>query len=169
MSVSNLIDEAQQAERSPFVGGFNHVAQTTPDLDRLTAFYTDTLGVPFVELPDTRGRHGFLLLGDAGSDGLGPILHVFEAPEAVTGPLADPDAMFRRGRLDHIAIEARDESSLAELRDRLVASGACNGVVRVFGGHLLSLHVVDPDGMRLEICCPWTHTVFGDEDVVLAH
>ena len=169
MLMSDVIDEARTAERSALIGGVNHVAQVTHDLDRLTSFYAAALGVPFVELPDDRGRHGFLLLGDADAHGLGPILHVFEVPAAMTGPLADPDAMFRRGRLDHLAIEARDETALAELRDRIVALGASNGVVRVFGGHVLSLHVVDPDGMRLEICCPWTRTTFGDDDVEIAH
>src|SRR5690349_2814581 len=90
-------------ERSSLVGGFNHVAQVTRDLDRLTGFYRDAFDVPFLEIADPRGRHGFLLLGRGShDDDLGPVLHVFEMPEDMTGPLPAPEAMFRRGRLDHI-------------------------------------------------------------------
>ena len=170
MTVAEYIDQSQRAERSNLVDGFNHVAQVTQDLDRLAAFYRDVFEVPFIELPDPRGRHGFLLFGANPRKGeLGPVLHVFEVPEEARGSFGSPDAMFHRGRLDHIAIQAADEHTLAELRDRLVASGACDGVVRAFGSQLLSLHVVDPEGMRLEVVCAWSRVRFGDDDVVPAH
>jgi catechol 2,3-dioxygenase-like lactoylglutathione lyase family enzyme len=161
------IDEAITTPHSTLVAGVNHVAESTQDLDRLVGFYRTTMDVPFVELTDARGRHGFLLLGGNAGGGIGSILHVFEVLEAITH-YGDPNAMFRRGRLDHIAIEAADETALADIRDRTVAGGASDGVVRLFGNWLLSLHVADPDGMRIEVTTRWTRDVFSDADVEIA-
>jgi catechol 2,3-dioxygenase-like lactoylglutathione lyase family enzyme len=169
-TATTFVEQAETTARSSLIRGFNHVAAVTHDLDRLTAFYRDVFDVPFVPIPTPDIRHGFLLLGDmAPNGGLGPILHVFEATEDMTGELPDATAIFRRGRLDHIALDATDEFALAELRDRLVAAGASDGVVRVFGGHYLSVHVEDPDGMQLEVGCNWTGDVFGESDVVREH
>jgi catechol 2,3-dioxygenase-like lactoylglutathione lyase family enzyme len=164
---TTAIDEAITTPHSVLVAGVNHVAESTQDLDRLAAFYRETMDIPFVELTDGRGRHGFLLLGGDASGGLGSILHVFEVPAAIAD-YGDPAAMFRRGRLDHIAIEAAGEAALAEIRKRTMAAGASDGVVRVFGNWLLSLHVADPDGMRIEVTTRWTREVFGDADVEVA-
>ena len=87
----------------------------------------------------------------------------------MTGPFLPADDMFTRGRLDHFAIDCPGEAELAEVRDRLVAMGACDGVVRVFGGWFLSLHVVDPDGLRLEIGCARTGAHFSDDELEIAH
>jgi catechol 2,3-dioxygenase-like lactoylglutathione lyase family enzyme len=161
---TTAIDEAITTPHSTLIAGVNHVAESTQDLDRLAGFYRETMDVPFVELNDGRGRHGFLLLGGNASDGLGSILHVFEVPAAIA-EYGDPDAMFRRGRLDHIAIEAADEAALAEVRTRTMAAGASDGVVCVYGNWLLSLSVTDPDGMRIEVTTRWTRDVFGERDV----
>jgi catechol 2,3-dioxygenase-like lactoylglutathione lyase family enzyme len=167
---SSQITPVVPDQRSAVVTGFGHVAQITCDLDRLVRFYREVFDVPFVELPGPDARHGFLLLGTGPHPGdLGAMLHVFEMSEDITGPMPPADVMFRRGRLDHIAIEAADEPALELLRDRLVACGASDGVVRVFGGRFLSIHLVDPDGMHLEVGCAWRRERFGDADVVLAH
>jgi catechol 2,3-dioxygenase-like lactoylglutathione lyase family enzyme len=169
---TNVAQMTRGFTRSPLVGGFNHVAQVTRDLDRLARFYDEVLEVPFCELPggDDRGRHGFLLLGRGTSEeDPGPVLHVFEVPEEVTGPLPDAGAFFRRGRLDHLAIEASDERSLCEIRDRLVERGASDGSIRLFGGWFLSVHLVDPDGMELEVGCRWTGEVVAREDLDVEH
>jgi len=60
--------------------------------------------------------------------------------------------MFRRGRVDHLALAARDEEALEVLRQRLVEYGACEGNVTDFGS-ILSVWFMDPDGMELEVCC----------------
>src|SRR5262249_22789309 len=140
--------------RSSLVNGFNHVAVVARDLDRLVGFYADVFDVPFVEVPDERGRHGFLSLGPGRRDvDPGPVLHAFEVPEDMTGPFPSAGDMFRRGRLDHIAIEAAGETELQVLRERLVACGASDGVVRIFGGWLLSMHAVHPAGTHTEVGC----------------
>jgi catechol 2,3-dioxygenase-like lactoylglutathione lyase family enzyme len=154
---------------SSLVNGFNHVAVITRDLDRLVAFYAANFDVPFLEIPDPRGRHGFLRLAGGRDEGdPGPVLHAFEMPEHVTGPFPPADDMFRRGRLDHVAIEAAGEAEFRELRDRLVGADATDGVIRVFGDRFLSLHVIDPDGMRLEVGCVRTGTVFDDTELEIA-
>lgn len=137
--------------------GFDHVATVTRDLDRLIHFYDRLLDVGFEELADPRGRHGFFWLTP------GCAQHVFEVPEAYTGPFPTNE-MMRRGRIDHLAIAASGEAALAEIRDRAVALGASDGTITRFGGVQLSLHVVDPDGQELEVCCPADGTVFGPDD-----
>lgn len=86
----------------------------------------------------------------------------------MTGPLPGTDTMFRRGRIDHFAIQTAGEGALLEARDRIVAAGAGDGVIRVFGGGLLSLHVTDPDGVQFEVVCPWERDVIGVDQVVIA-
>jgi catechol 2,3-dioxygenase-like lactoylglutathione lyase family enzyme len=136
--------------------GINHVAIVSRDLDRLAGFYGDVFGVEFEALESPRGRHGFLWVGPASC------VHAFEVPESYTGPYPAED-MMRRGRIDHLALGARDETSLAEIRRRLVDLGASDGTITRFG-EFLSVFFVDPDGMHAEVVCPLAGDVFGPED-----
>jgi catechol 2,3-dioxygenase-like lactoylglutathione lyase family enzyme len=145
----------------PLVTGLNHVAVITRDLDRFVGFYREVFDASFEELTDPRGRHGFVHLADSGPMS---VLHAFEVGEEITGPFDEAPNMFRRGQIDHLAIEASSESALCELRDRLAARGASDGSVRLFGDRLLSIHVVDPDGMHLEVCCPRTGDYLEETD-----
>lgn len=77
-------------------------------------------------------------------------LNAWEVDAARSGEF--PTEMFRRGRLDHIALAARDEGALEILRRRLVAHGACEGKVSDFGS-VVSVWFTDPDGMELEVAC----------------
>lgn len=45
--------------------------------------------------------------------------------------------MFKRGRLDHFALNAASEEAFGELRRRLVAEGASDGIVKDLGSLLL--------------------------------
>ena len=126
--------------------GFHHVATVTRDLERLIGFYTDVFDAEIVfdlVAPGLELRHVGLDVG-------GGIVHAWEAPESVTGPF--PTKMFARGRLDHMALAARNEEALEVLRRRLVDRGACDGDVSDFGS-ILSVWFTDPDGMELEVCC----------------
>jgi hypothetical protein len=58
--------------------------------------------------------------------------------------------MFGRGRLDHIGLHAADLGAFAEIRERLIARGAADRVVTVFG-RKLSLFFRDPDQMECEV------------------
>ncbi len=127
--------------------GFNHVATISPDLDRLIDFYRVVFGSKVVfdlHAPGLERRHAGIEVGDQ------VFLHAWELPhENVT---AAGDEMFRRGRLDHMALAVDDEDTLLEIRDRLVAIGAANISLTDFGNQL-SVWFTDPDGMGLEVCC----------------
>jgi catechol 2,3-dioxygenase-like lactoylglutathione lyase family enzyme len=135
--------------------GFNHVATVTRDMDRLVAFYQEVFdATPVFDLvaPGLELRHVGLDIG-------GAFIHAWEADERTTGSF--PQEMFRRGRLDHIALAARDEAALEILRHRLVEHRACEGNVTDFGS-ILSVWFTDPDGMELEVCCIKTGASIGD-------
>jgi len=150
----------------PFVDGLNHIALITTDLDRCSAFWSDTCGLVFhAEEDGAPFRHGMLMVG------IGAAVHVFELDEEITGPVA-VQPMFRRGRMDHFALNASDEQSLRTIRDRLVEVGASDGTVTLFGsvpgfadGGLLSVHIEDPDGGQSEICCARTGAAFTDDEL----
>lgn len=52
----------------------------------------------------------------------------FEDPDA-----RFPEAMFERGRIDHVGLAVADQDALVQVRDRLVELGASDGVVTDFG------------------------------------
>jgi hypothetical protein len=128
-------------------------------------FWTGVFGTTFDEIPDHRGRHGFLALDAGGAS----VLHAFEIPTEMSGGPFPDGGMFRRGRLDHLAIGAADEAALLVLRDRLVARRASDGSIRLFGGRILSLYAVDPEGMEFEVCCLRSGNAIGDDEVEIAH
>jgi catechol 2,3-dioxygenase-like lactoylglutathione lyase family enzyme len=131
--------------KTDLVTGFNHVATVTRDMDRLVAFYQEVFdATPIFDLvaPGLELRHVGLDVG-------GSFIHAWEADQDTTGVF--PQEMFRRGRLDHLALAARDEEALEVLRRRLVEQGACEGNVTDFGS-ILSVWFTDPDGMELEVC-----------------
>lgn len=150
----------------PLIDGLNHIAVTTPDLDRFVTFWTESCGLTFhLEMDDAPFRHGMLMVGP------GAAVHVFEVGEEMTGPMA-LTPMFRRGRIDHFGLNAPDEHALRTVRDRLVGAGASDGTVTLFDGipsfapaGLLSLHVEDPDGGHSEICCVRTGAAFTDDEL----
>src|SRR5439155_10750321 len=147
------------------VAGFNHVAVLARDLDRWVEFWTTVFGTTFDEIPDERGRHGFLALDADGAS----VLHAFEIGDEMSGGPFPDGGMFRRGRLDHLAIGAAGEAALAVLRDRLVARGASDGSIRLFGGRVLSLYAVDPEGMEFEVACLRRGDVLRDDQLEIAH
>jgi catechol 2,3-dioxygenase-like lactoylglutathione lyase family enzyme len=147
------------------VAGVNHLAVLVRDLDRWVEFWTGVFGATFAELPDHRGRHGLMALDPAGTS----MLHAFEISAEVSGGEFPGPDMFRRGRLDHLGVNAAGEAALLELRDRLVARGASDGSVRLFGGRNLSVHAVDPERMDFEVCCLRTGDVLGEGEYEIAH
>jgi catechol 2,3-dioxygenase-like lactoylglutathione lyase family enzyme len=128
------------------LNGFHHVATVSRDLDRLVTFYEEVFDSEVVfdmVAPGVELRHVGLDVG-------GSFLHAWEVPETRTGEF--PVEMFSRGRLDHLALSARDEDALEVFRQRLISAGACQGEVSDFGS-VLSVWFQDPDGMELEVCC----------------
>lgn len=127
--------------------GINHVATVTTDLDRLAAFYRQTMDVPLVfkgRMPHPPGlRHGFLAVSSTS------VIHAVEDPDA--GSMF-PGRIGHRGPVDHLALNVPDRATLGKVRDRLAASGATDGTITDFGG-ILSVFYRDPDGMECEVAC----------------
>lgn len=123
--------------------GINHVAIMTQDLDRFTAFYTDVLGAAVVFQETTpQFRHAILSVGGVS------VLHPVQPTDNPYGP--GSDAMFHRGHLDHLAVDAPSREAFDELRARLVVRGSTDGAVTDLGPKL-SFWFVDPDGMHIEV------------------
>lgn len=80
--------------------------------------------------------------------GPGCELNVFELPDSGEADRQTP--MFGRGRLDHIGFKAADLASFEDIRSRLVAAGATDGVVTEFG-RKISIFFRDPDGLECEV------------------
>jgi catechol 2,3-dioxygenase-like lactoylglutathione lyase family enzyme len=125
--------------------GIHHMAFITPDLDRLIAFYERVFEARVaIDLEEDGLRHAFIEVGPH------TFLHPFQVP-GVPMPAARP--MFERGRLDHFALHAASEEAFLELRRRVVAEGAGDGMVTDMGS-LLSFGFTDPDGTSGEVA--WT-------------
>jgi catechol 2,3-dioxygenase-like lactoylglutathione lyase family enzyme len=128
------------------VRGFHHVAFVTSDLDRLVAFYQRIFDAHVVLDRDDGGRrHALIEIGEHAA------LHPFEVPaDQVPGR----QAMFERGRLDHVALDATTKEAFLEIRRRLIAEGAHateDGLVTDMGGSVWSISFHDPDGMWGEV------------------
>ncbi len=125
--------------------GIDHVATITNDGDRLKQFYIDVFGATIErDGPEFPGGPRMIIINLApGSE-----LNVFEIQD--NDEAAKQTPMFGRGRLDHIGLHAADIDTFAEIRDRLIAAGAADRVVTVFG-RKLSIFFRDPDQMECEV------------------
>ena len=127
--------------------GIDHVATITNDGDRLKQFYTGVFGATI-----DRDEHEFpggprmIILN------LGPTteLNVFEIEHNNQADHQTP--MFGRGRIDHLGLHAASLESFDEIRRRLMAAGASDGIVTEFG-RKISLFFRDPDQMECEVLC----------------
>lgn len=120
----------------------HHLAFLTEDLDRLIGFYERVFDARItVDLEEEGLRHAFIEVGPH------TVLHPFQVP-GVAMPAAQP--MFRRGRLDHFSLNAASEEAFRELRRRVIAEGAGDGVVTDMGA-LLTFGFTDPDGGSYEV------------------
>jgi catechol 2,3-dioxygenase-like lactoylglutathione lyase family enzyme len=126
----------------PLLNDIHHLTFITADLDRLIAFYERVFGARVtVDLEEEGLRHAFIEVGPH------TVLHPFQVP-GVEPPGTQP--MFQRGRLDHFALNAASEEAFGELRRRVVAEEAGDGVVMDMGS-LLNFGFTDPDGGQHEV------------------
>ncbi|CAN5270382.1 hypothetical protein BH18ACT10_BH18ACT10_02970 [soil metagenome] len=122
--------------------GIHHLTFITADMDRLISFYERIFETRVsMDLEEQGLRHAFIEMGPH------TVLHPFQIP-GVEPPGAQP--MFRRGRLDHFALQVASEEAFRELRRRVVAEGADDGVVTDMGSILL-FSFTDPDKGRHEV------------------
>jgi catechol 2,3-dioxygenase-like lactoylglutathione lyase family enzyme len=146
--MSTTTNKRQQATPIPepsdeLLAGINHVATVTIDLERLENFYERAFGARVVRRFEGHERHSMIRLGPT------TVLHAFERHDSPN--LGSGQAIFHRGRLDHIGINAASREAFDRLRERLVHLGASDGSVTEFP-MISSVHFVDPDGMELELC-----------------
>jgi catechol 2,3-dioxygenase-like lactoylglutathione lyase family enzyme len=149
--------------RPEWVTGVGRIVMNTSDLSRFRAFYEGLLGLPHV-ISLRMQDPPFLVFGVFA---IGPhtALQAVEVPgfDAVADRV---DAGGGRGEwIDHVALLVDDETALRDLRDRLVAAGASDGVVRAMGPYL-SVGFRDPDGCEGAVTCPdlaFDPTRSGDE------
>jgi catechol 2,3-dioxygenase-like lactoylglutathione lyase family enzyme len=120
-----------------------HVAINTPDLDRFRRFYEDVLGLRLLVVNHPTGAPFRRLGAFTDGDGQSVVLLAFEVPGYQSG-LPD-DVTGRRGRIDHVAFCAADDTEFDDLVGRLVDAGASSGAIAALGP-VRSVLFVDPDG-----------------------
>ncbi|MEH1817180.1 MAG: VOC family protein [Nostoc sp.] len=126
------------------VSGIHHVAVVTADIDRFIDFYTDVFEMPVIFQETTPAfRHALLLAGSQS------VLHAAEMPNNIHSS-GLPD-MFRRGHIDHLALNAPTESAFQIIRRKLIDRGVSDGAIADLGP-VLNLSFSDPDGMHIEVC-----------------
>lgn len=124
------------------VHDLHHLAFVTADIDRLIGFYERVFDARLVDDIQEEGlRHAFLEVGPH------TLLHPFQI-DGIEPP--GPQPMFRRGRLDHFALNAVDEQAFREVRARVMTEGAGDGVVTDMGP-LLTFSFTDPDDAWCEV------------------
>ena len=125
--------------------GIDHVATITKDSDRLQRFYIDNFGATIErDGPEFPGGPRMTII----NIGVACELNVFEIGGNTEVDHQTP--MFGRGRIDHIGLLAASLEEFSEIRDRLTAAGATDGIVTEFG-RKLSLFFRDPDRMECEV------------------
>lgn len=126
--------------------GIHHLSCLTKDMDRLIAFYQCLFDAQVLLDVEEEGlRHAFIQLGPS------TFLHPFQIPGVDVPQGAIP--IFERGRLDHFGLNASSEEAFREVRRRIAAEGAGDGMVTDIG-NVLSVSFADPDGAVHEVM--WT-------------
>jgi catechol 2,3-dioxygenase-like lactoylglutathione lyase family enzyme len=124
--------------------GVHHLATVTADMERLIEFYEEVFDARVVaDFREEGLRHVFIDLGG------GFLLHPFEIP-GVEVPQGELE-IFKRGRIDHLALKAATAEEFWTLRERIYRAGASDGEVTDMGP-LLSAGFNDPDGLWGEVC-----------------
>jgi catechol 2,3-dioxygenase-like lactoylglutathione lyase family enzyme len=125
--------------------GLHHVTALTPDLDRITAFYRDVLGLALVReeaSPDDADARHFWF-GDAHGTP-GTLVSFLEYPELPAGSMPTAAA------IHHLALAVGSPDELAAWVDYLRSRGVeCTEVLD--RGAFRSVYLRDPDGRILEI------------------
>jgi catechol 2,3-dioxygenase-like lactoylglutathione lyase family enzyme len=161
--------------------GINHLALVCRDMAETVAWYEDVLGMKLVktlELPDGRGQHFFLDMGN-GVDGIA-FFWFPDAPAGVPGEsLQNRSGVTATGSMNHLAFDVPAER-FEEYRQKLIDKGVSvteiiNHANSLDGGHtpeydpddddvfIRSMYFKDPNGTTLEFAC-WTK-VLDESDV----
>ncbi|HYM30284.1 MAG TPA: VOC family protein [Candidatus Cybelea sp.] len=135
--------------------GVHHLAITTADIKTQIAYFSDVLGMELVALYWMHGVqgawHGFMKLNDHSSIAFvqTPDIPKIARQIGVTHA-GNPGAPCAGGAMQHLALNARDETELMTLRDRIRSRG-----INVFGpidhGFCKSIYFAGPENLSLEI------------------
>ena len=127
--------------------GFNHVALLTNDTERFIEFYTSVFDAKVIASQREGDQFSltFVQIGENAD------INLFEIAGNDEARRQTP--MFGRGRLDHLALQAKSIGEFDTIRQRLIERGASDGFVTDFGP-LLSIFFRDPDGLEAEVCVP---------------
>ena len=128
------------------LGGLNHAAVLTTDLNRLLAFYRTVFDAePVLESSEDGVRSVLIDVGGGG------FVHAYEVPTGQI-PLAGRPK-YQRGQIDHIGLAAPTREAFLAIRRRAMELGATDGRVRDFGT-AWGMKFRDPDGMPGDLM--WT-------------
>lgn len=163
------------------LGGINHLALVSSDMQRTIDFYSGVLGMPLIktiELPGGGGQHFFF---DCGGGDCVAFFWFPDAPDAAPGisaPASRPgegELLSAVGSMNHVAFHV-PVAKFEEYRDRLRDKGvevspilnhddSPSTVARTLheGVFVRSFYFQDPDGILLEFAC-WTRG-FTEADV----
>ena len=135
-----MSDDARQMRLT----GLHHITAITKDLDAVTAFYRDTLGLALVHEEanpdDPEARHFWF--GDA-QGAAGTLVSFLEYPELEVGPAGT-------GGLHHFALAVDSPEELAAWVDYL-RSREVEVTDVLERGRFRSIYLRDPDGRIVEI------------------
>ncbi len=120
------------------LGTLDHVNVKTRDLDRMSSWYQEVLGLRRGERPNFSFPGAWLYIGDK------PIVHLVSVDRDLTAPQEEL-------RLEHFAISA---TGLAAFLDRLKAKEEAYKPNKVPGFPILQVNVWDPDGNHIHIDFP---------------
>ncbi|MCU1375588.1 MAG: Glyoxalase/bleomycin resistance protein/dioxygenase [Actinomycetia bacterium] len=118
------------------VRGFSHVQLRVADIDASVAWYSTALGLV---------RHSDAPLGGA--------VPMFGAGGRFAIVISDGRRDDAGGEVDHLAFAVSDRETLAAWGEQLIAAGILHGGL-VTSGEGLSIHLVDPDGLNVELIAP---------------
>jgi catechol 2,3-dioxygenase-like lactoylglutathione lyase family enzyme len=125
------------------LGGINHVALISHDLDRLVDFYGRLFEArPVLDMQDEDLRIVLIDVGDGGA------LAAFQLKNGYVPDNTLPK--FQRGRHDHVCLNAASEAAFHELRRRALAEGVSDGVITDVGP-AQEFSFTDPDGWEGEV------------------
>jgi catechol 2,3-dioxygenase-like lactoylglutathione lyase family enzyme len=163
------------------LGGINHLALVSSDMQRTIDFYSGVLGMPLIktiDLPGGMGQHFFF---DCGGGDCLAFFWFPDAPDGVPGVSAprhlpgQGELLSAVGSMNHVAFHVPPDK-FEGYRRRLTEKGVAVspilnhddsplGVSRDFndGVFVRSCYFQDPDGILLEFAC-WTRA-FTDADV----
>jgi catechol 2,3-dioxygenase-like lactoylglutathione lyase family enzyme len=134
----------------PISTGLNHVAFLTSSMDVAVTFYERVFEGVVTFTMEATPDHPYMKIIDIGG---GAMLNIFEVDPATI--IGERRRQGGRGAVDHFALAVDTRATLEEVAERMRSAGAQEvGDIQQLGAEW-SLFFRDPDGLELEVCCPY--------------